>query len=68
MKGKQICFLEEHSIGEVSYRDVDFLKRYLTPHGTILPRTRTGCSAKNQKKIEKAIKRARVMGFLPYVI
>ena len=61
------CPLERHNIKTVDYRDVEFLKQFLTPHGSILPSARTGCCAKNQKKIEKAIKRARTMALLPYV-
>jgi small subunit ribosomal protein S18 len=52
----------------IDYKDTEFLKKFLNPHGRILSRKRTGISAKNQRKIALAIKRARYMGILPYVI
>ena len=46
---------------------VDWLKRFLGPTGKILPRRRTGLSAKMQRKLTIAIKRARHMALLPFV-
>lgn len=51
----------------IDYKDVDLLKRFISERGKILPRRVTGTSAKNQRKLTVAIKRARVMGLLPFV-
>ena len=52
---------------KIDYKDVETLKKCLNPHGRILPRKRTGLSAKVQHKVALAIKRARYMALLPYV-
>ena len=49
------------------YKAGDVLKRSISERGKILPRRVTGTSAKNQRKLTVAIKRARVMGLLPFV-
>ena len=49
------------------YKDPDRLKRFLGPTGKILPRRRTGLSAKMQRRLTIAIKRARHMALLPFV-
>jgi small subunit ribosomal protein S18 len=47
------------------YKDVKRLQKYVTPQGKILPRRRTGVTAKMQRKLATAIKRARHMALLP---
>lgn len=42
------------------------MRRFLSPEGKILPGRRTGLTSKNQRKITKAIKRARAIGLLPF--
>ncbi|MCT7796392.1 MAG: 30S ribosomal protein S18, partial [Lactobacillus iners] len=54
-------------IDYIDYKDVDLLKRFISERGKILPRRVTGTSAKNQRMLTVAIKRARVMGLLPFV-
>lgn len=51
----------------IDYKDVATLKRHLTPHARIMGRKRTGTTAKEQRAVALAIKRARFMGFLPYI-
>ena len=53
---------------EVDYKDVETLKRFLNPHGKIMPRRRTGLSALGQRNLAQAIKRARFMALLPYIV
>ena len=60
---KRSRFLE--GIREIDLSDVDFLRRFITDHGKILPARMTGASAKQQRLIRKGICRARVMGLLP---
>lgn len=49
------------------YKDLKRLSRCISDRGKILPRRRTGVSAKNQRKLATAIKRARHMALLPFV-
>jgi small subunit ribosomal protein S18 len=52
----------------ITYKDVEILAHYLSRHGKILPRRRTGLGAKQQKKVTRLIKVARNASILPYVI
>jgi len=52
--------------GEIDYKDVAKLRRYMTEKGKIIPRRTTGLCAKHQRELQNAIKRARVMALLPY--
>jgi small subunit ribosomal protein S18 len=47
------------------YKDYDRLRRYVSSQGKILPRRRSGLSAKNQRLVARAIKRARHLALLP---
>ena len=47
------------------YKDYEKLRRYVNPQGKILPRRRSGLSAKNQRLLARAIKRARHLALLP---
>ena len=50
----------------VDYKDVETLRRMLSPNGKILGRKRLSVTARDQRMIAAAIKRARYMGLLPY--
>ena len=52
---------------EINYKDADGLRKYLTEGGKILPRRLTGLSAKQQRELTTAIKRARHLALVPYV-
>lgn len=49
----------------IDYRDIEFLRKFVTESGKILPQRITGVTAKQQRQIKRAIRRARVMGLLP---
>ena len=51
----------------IDYKDVDLLKKFITERGKILPRRLTGLTAKQQRMVARAIKRARQIALLPYV-
>lgn len=51
----------------VDWKDVDFLRRFVPERAKIMPRRISGISAKDQRRIAKAIKRARSMALLPFV-
>jgi small subunit ribosomal protein S18 len=55
------------NITHIDYKDTELLKKFLNPHARILSRRKTGLSAKNQRHLANAIKRARFMGLLPFV-
>jgi small subunit ribosomal protein S18 len=51
----------------VDWKDVDYLKRFIPERGKIMPRRISGISAKDQRRIARAIKRARSMALIPFV-
>lgn len=51
----------------VNYKDVTYLKQFLTPHARVVGKRRSDMPASHQRKIDSAIKRARFMALLPYV-
>jgi small subunit ribosomal protein S18 len=61
------CYFTQNNIKYIDYKDVELLKKFLNPHGRMIARKRTGVSAKNQRKLALAVKRARFMGLLPYL-
>ena len=60
-------YFSKHNIKHIDYKDVDILKRFLNPHGRLFSRRRTNLSAKNQRAVATAVKRAREMALLPFV-
>ncbi|MBN1899005.1 MAG: 30S ribosomal protein S18 [Spirochaetes bacterium] len=64
---KKVCRFCSGSLKEAGYRDYEALKRFTSDRGKILPRRITGCCAKHQRKVSKAIKQARNLALLPYV-
>ena len=64
---RKVDFIAANHIEYVDYKDTELLERFISERGKILPRRVTGTSAKNQRKVTTAIKRARVMGLLPFV-
>lgn len=51
----------------IDYKDVDLLKKFITERGKILPRRLTGFTAKQQRDLTNAVKRARIVALLPFV-
>lgn len=49
------------------YKDADILKHYVDSYGQIEPRSKTGLSAKSQRNLAVAVKRARHIALLPFV-
>lgn len=52
----------------IDYKDTETIKKFLNPHGKIMPRRRTGLSAAGQRSLASAVKRARYMALLPYIV
>ena len=53
---------------KIDYKDVRLLQRYISERGKIVPSRITAVSASKQRELARAIKRARFLGLLPYVI
>lgn len=52
----------------IDYKNATLLRRFIADTGRIEPRRKTGITAKNQRKLAIAIKRARFLGLLPYIV
>jgi small subunit ribosomal protein S18 len=52
---------------KIDYKDIDLLALFVTDQGKILPRRATGVTVQQQRKLAKAIKRARVLSLFPFV-
>ena len=51
----------------IDYKDVELLSKFLTEQGKILPRRMTGLTTKQQARLTKAVKRARMLSLLPFI-
>jgi small subunit ribosomal protein S18 len=67
MKKQKHCYFCTKNIEEIDYTDVETLRRFISPFGRILPRKKKGTCTKHQRRLSQAIKRARIMGLLPFV-
>lgn len=61
------CKFTKAGVEYIDYKDVETLQRYINDQGKILPRRVTGTSAKHQRQLNVAVKRARFLSLLPYV-
>ena len=52
---------------KIDYKDIDLLNLFITEQGKILPRRATGVTVQQQRKLAKAIKRARILSLFPFV-
>jgi small subunit ribosomal protein S18 len=64
---KTCPFSGEHA-PKIDYKDVRLLGRYVSERGKLVPSRITAVSAKKQRELARAIKRARFLGLLPYVL
>ena len=63
---KKQCYFNQHNINQIDYKDTEVLKKFVNPHGRMISRKRTGISAKYQRQLATAIKRARFLSLIPY--
>ncbi|MFA5791925.1 MAG: 30S ribosomal protein S18 [Candidatus Paceibacterota bacterium] len=61
-------YFSANNIKYIDYKDVEILKKFLNPNGKIVSHKRSGVTAKNQRALANAIKHARFLGLLPFVI
>lgn len=64
---KTCPFSGEHA-PQIDYKDVKLLQRFVSERGKMVPSRITAVSAKKQRELARAIKRARFLGLLPYVL
>lgn len=60
------CYYCVNALKDVEYKDVQVLQKFISSYGKIAPTRRSGLCSKHQRKVAKAIKRARFMALLPY--
>lgn len=65
-RAKKVCWFEQNKV-EPDYKDIRIIGRFVTERGKIVPRRLSGVSAKNQRKLATAIKRARHLALLSFV-
>lgn len=63
---RRVCIMCADKMKTVDYKDVPFLRRYLSDRARIETRRKSSCCAKHQRAISRAIKRARHLALLPY--
>ena len=63
---KKFCRFKAEGIEQIDYKDINLLKNYIMENGKIVPSRITGTSAKYQRQLATAIKRARYLALLPY--
>lgn len=60
-------YKENKNNESLDYKDIDLLRKFITDQGKILSRRSTGLTAKQQKKLTKSVKRARMLSLLPFL-
>ncbi|MGB7183364.1 MAG: 30S ribosomal protein S18, partial [Burkholderiaceae bacterium] len=65
-KRKKFCRFTAENIEWIDYKDVDLLKEFISDTGKVIPARLTGTSAKYQRQLGVAIKRARFLALLPF--
>ena len=65
---RKSCPFDSPNAPVIDYKDTKLLSRYISERGKIVPSRITAVSTKKQRELARAIKRARYLGLLPYVI
>ena len=65
---RKSCPFTGSNAPKIDYKDVKLLLRYISDRGKIVPSRITAVSAKKQRELARAIKRARFLALLPYVV
>ncbi len=61
-------YFSANNIKFIDYKDIEILKKFINPNGKIIGHKRTGITAKNQRALANAVKHARFLGLLPFVV
>jgi small subunit ribosomal protein S18 len=65
---RKSCPFSGDNAPAIDYKDTKLLQRFISERGKIVPSRITAVSAKKQRELAQAIKRARFLGLLPYVL
>ncbi len=65
---RKVSYLTTNKIDKVDYKEINILRRFLNDRGKILPSRQSGNTAKQQRMIASAIRQAREMALLPFVV
>lgn len=65
---RKTCPFSGPDAPKIDYKDVKLLSRFISERGKIVPSRITAVSTKKQRELARAIKRARIIGLLPFVI
>jgi small subunit ribosomal protein S18 len=65
---RKSCPFSGPNAPKIEYKDVKLLQRYISERGKMVPSRITAVSTKKQRVLAQAIKRARFLGLLPYVL
>ena len=68
MKTKKQCFFCSQNAKEIDFHDVEMLSRFVSSQGKIIDPRHTGVCAKHQRTLSRAIKQARIMSLIPFVV
>ncbi|MFH0969510.1 MAG: 30S ribosomal protein S18 [Patescibacteria group bacterium] len=64
----KICYFCDQKMDKIDYKDVYMLRRFMNSQGKIYPPKKFGICSKHQRALANAIKKARVMALVPFVI
>ncbi len=67
IKKKKFCYFCKEKIEDIDYQNTELLSKFLDNYNRIRPASRSGVCARHQRKLSRAIKRARSMALLPYM-
>jgi small subunit ribosomal protein S18 len=65
---RKSCPFSGPNAPKIDYKDVKLLQRFVSERGKIVPSRITAVSTKRQRELAQAIKRARFLGLLPYMV
>ncbi|MCK4645735.1 MAG: 30S ribosomal protein S18 [Candidatus Aminicenantes bacterium] len=65
---RKFCRFCQRNVKYIDYKNVDILKKYILERGKISPRRITGTCSFHQRRLSTAIKRARILALLPYLV
>lgn len=67
VRRRRVCPLKDVPLEEINFKNLKLLSKYITERGKIIPSRISGVSAKKQRKLSQAIKRARMLALLSFI-
>ncbi len=66
-KKERQCLFCQSNVADIDYKDTQLLRRFLSSFAKIVPRKRSRACQWHQRKLENAVKRARIMALIPFI-